>query len=61
MHYARFIALALAADKIDAAIRPEKYHVSTTIWAMDRGTLYGNMYELTETLCHNFWYVLSKA
>ncbi len=61
MHYQRFIAMALAADRLDAIAHPDKFHVSNRIWAYNRIALYGNMYELTEALCHNYWYVLRRS
>lgn len=37
---------------------PEEEHIADRGWSEDPVKLFANMYELTEALCHNYWYVL---
>ncbi|AEO66198.1 uncharacterized protein THITE_2048054 [Thermothielavioides terrestris NRRL 8126] len=55
-HYKRFMVEALALDRVKAASSPdEKNTISSKAWAANPITLFANMYELTDALCHNYW------
>ena len=57
-HYEHFIIEALAMDRRSSLRSPEKRHMADKEWSEDPVKLMANMYELTEALCHNYWYVL---
>jgi hypothetical protein len=47
-------------DRRSSLQSPEKNHIADKEWAKNPVKLFANMFELTEALCHNYWYVLSS-
>lgn len=60
-HYQHFIIEATAMDRLCERERgPNKHHIANKAWSRHPTTLYTHMYELTDALCHNWWYVFSS-
>ncbi|KAJ4296174.1 hypothetical protein N0V88_004878 [Collariella sp. IMI 366227] len=54
-HYEHFIVEAVALDRIAERKEPQHYYIANKAWARDPVKLFGNMFELTDTLCYNWW------
>ncbi len=52
-HYEHFIIEALAMDRL--TVSPYQNHISTKEWADEPISLFATMFELTDTICHNYW------
>lgn len=58
-HYEQFIVEALAYDRFAAlgGVHRVIQHIAHIEYAAHPPTLIAKMYELTDAICHNFWYV----
>ena len=58
-HYEEFIIEALALDRVSLreSENPNTHHIASEGWSHDPDMLLANMYELTESICYNYWCV----
>jgi hypothetical protein len=57
-HYEQFVVEAVAMDRLAARQSPQGTHIAAREWAREPVKLFATMYELTETVCRNYWCVL---
>lgn len=55
-HYTRFIVEAIALDRFANRVDPTTNTISNRWYASNPMRLICIMYELTEAICHNYWY-----
>ncbi|GAB1310770.1 hypothetical protein MFIFM68171_00980 [Madurella fahalii] len=57
-HYIHFIIDAVARDRMYAMTNGHdsfRSFIATKDWALEPEILFGKMYELTDTICHDYW------
>jgi hypothetical protein len=56
-HYEQFVVEAVAMDRLAARQSPQGNYIAAREWSREPVKLFATMYELTETVCHNYWCV----